>query len=65
MKKAAVLHRASKSFPTTASSGCFVRSTVRFSVNLYVVDRVHLTISAQLLKVAMSVKGRLLEGGAP
>jgi hypothetical protein len=40
-----------------------VAKRVRFSVNLDAVNRGHLTMSSELLKVAMSVKGRLPEGG--
>lgn len=42
----------------------FVENRVRFSVNLDAVSRRHLTISSELLKVAMSVRGRMPEGGA-
>lgn len=41
-----------------------VEKRVRFSVNLAAVTHVHLTISSELLKVAVSVKGRTPEGGA-
>jgi hypothetical protein len=39
-----------------------VAKRVRFSVNLDAVNRGHLAISSELLKVAMSVKGRMAEG---
>jgi hypothetical protein len=42
-----------------------VEKRVRFSVNLDAVNRVRLTMSSELLKVAMSVKGRTPEGSAP
>lgn len=42
-----------------------VEKRVRFSVNLDAVVHGHLTISSELLKVAVSVKGRTPEGGAP
>lgn len=41
-----------------------VEKRVRFSVNLDAVNRGHLTMSSELLKVAVSVKGRTPEGGA-
>lgn len=41
-----------------------VEKRVRFSVNLDAVNHVRLTMSSELLKVAMSVKGRAPEGGA-
>ncbi len=41
-----------------------VEKRVRFSVNLDAVNRVRLSMSSELLKVAMSVKGRTLDGGA-
>lgn len=41
-----------------------VEKRVRFSINVDAVNRVHLTISSELLKVAMSVKGRAPEGVA-
>jgi hypothetical protein len=41
-----------------------VEKRVRFSVNLDAVNRRHLTMSSELLKVAISVKGRTPEGGA-
>jgi hypothetical protein len=41
-----------------------VEKRVRFSVNLDAVGRAHLTMSSELLKVAVSVKGRMPEGGA-
>ena len=41
-----------------------VARRVGFSVNLDAVNRGHLTMSSELLKVAMSVKGRMPEGGA-
>ncbi len=41
-----------------------VEKRVRFSVDLNAVNRAHLTMSSELLKVALSVKGRLQEGGA-
>jgi len=41
-----------------------VEKRVRFSVNLDAVNHGHLTMSSELLKVAMSVKGRTPEGGA-
>jgi hypothetical protein len=41
-----------------------VEKRVRFSVNLDSVNRVHLTMSSELLKVAMTVKGRTPEGTA-
>jgi hypothetical protein len=40
-----------------------VQKRVRFSVNLDAATHGHLTISSELLKVAMSVKGRTPEGG--
>jgi len=42
-----------------------VAKRVRFSVNLDAVNRGHLSMSSELLKVAMSVTGRGPEGGAP
>jgi hypothetical protein len=42
-----------------------VEKRVRFAVNLDAVNRVRLTMSSELLKVAMSVKGRPPEGSAP
>lgn len=41
-----------------------VEKRVRFSVNLDAVTRAHLTMSSELLKVAVSVKGKMPEGGA-
>jgi hypothetical protein len=41
-----------------------VEKRVRFSVNLDAVNHVRLTMSSELLKVAMSVKGRTPEGVA-
>jgi|SRR6185437_7716014 len=41
-----------------------VEKRVRFSVNLEPVTHVHLTISSELLKVAVSVKGHTPEGAA-
>src|ERR1700761_216062 len=41
-----------------------VEKRVRFSINLDAVNHGHLTMSSELLKVAMSVKGRTPEGGA-
>jgi hypothetical protein len=41
-----------------------VQKRVRFSVDLNVVNRSHLIISSELLKVAMRVKGHTPEGGA-
>src|SRR5580704_19580474 len=41
-----------------------VEKRVRFSVNLDAVNHGHLTMSSELLKVAMSVKGRMTQGGA-
>jgi len=41
-----------------------VEKRVRFSVNLDAVNRRHLAMSSELLKVATSVKGRIPEGGA-
>ena len=41
-----------------------VEKRVRFSVNLAAVTHVHLTISSELLKVAVNVKGRTPDGGA-
>ncbi|HXS12497.1 MAG TPA: YfiR family protein [Acidobacteriaceae bacterium] len=41
-----------------------VARRVGFSVNLDAVNRRHLIISSELLKVAMSVKSRMPEGGA-
>ena len=41
-----------------------VEKRVRFSVNLEAVTHVHLTISSELLKVAVSVKSRTPDGGA-
>lgn len=41
-----------------------VEKRVRFSVNLDAVNREHLTMSSELLKVAMSVRGRTPQGGA-
>ena len=40
-----------------------VEKRVRFSVNLDAVNRGHLIMSSELLKVAMAVKGRAQEGG--
>jgi hypothetical protein len=40
-----------------------VAKRVRFSVNLDAVNRGHLAMSSELLKVAMSVKGRMADGG--
>ena len=41
-----------------------VEKRVRFSVNLDAVNRAHLAMSSELLKVALSVKGKMPEGGA-
>lgn len=41
-----------------------VEKRVRFSINLDAVNHGHLTISSELLKVAVTVKGRMPEGGA-
>ena len=41
-----------------------VEKRVRFSVNLNAVNRAHLAMSSELLKVALSVKGKMPEGGA-
>lgn len=41
-----------------------VEKRVRFSVNLDAVARARLTMSSELLKVALSVKGKMPEGGA-
>jgi hypothetical protein len=41
-----------------------VEKRVRFSVNLNAVNRAHLGMSSELLKVALSVKGKMPEGGA-
>lgn len=41
-----------------------VEKRVRFSVNLNAVNRGHLAMSSELLKVALSVKGKMPEGGA-
>lgn len=41
-----------------------VEKRVRFSVNLNAAAHAHLTISSELLKVAVSVKGRTPDGGA-
>ena len=41
-----------------------VEKRVRFSVNLDAVNHGHLIMSAELLKVAVSVKGHMPEGGA-
>ncbi len=40
-----------------------VEKRVRFSVNLNAVDRSGLAMSSELLKVALSVKGKVPEGG--
>ena len=42
-----------------------IQKRVRFSVNLDAVNRSHLTMSSELLKVAVEVKGHLPAGGAP
>lgn len=42
-----------------------VEKRVRFSVNLEAVTRARLTMSSELLKVALSVKGKTPEGVAP
>jgi hypothetical protein len=42
-----------------------VEKRVRFSVNLDAVNRAHLAMSSELLKVALRVKGKMPEGGAP
>lgn len=42
----------------------FVGKRVRFSINLDAVTRAHLTMSSELLKVALTVKGKTPEGGA-
>jgi hypothetical protein len=42
-----------------------VEKRVRFSVNLDAVNRGHLTMSSELLKVARTVKSRTPEGAAP
>ncbi|HEX5284004.1 MAG TPA: YfiR family protein [Bryocella sp.] len=41
-----------------------VEKRVRFSVSLNAVNRAHLAMSSELLKVALSVKGKMPEGGA-
>lgn len=41
-----------------------VEKRVRFSINLDAVNRAHLTMSSELLKVALSVQGKTPEGGA-
>lgn len=41
-----------------------IQKRVRFSVNLDAVTRSHLTMSSELLKVAVEVKGHLPAGGA-
>lgn len=41
-----------------------VGKRVRFSINLDAVNRAHLTMSSELLKVALSVQGKTPEGGA-
>ena len=41
-----------------------VEKRVRFSINLNAVNRAHLAMSSELLKVALSVKGKMPEGGA-
>lgn len=41
-----------------------VEKRVRFSINLDAVNRCHLTVSSELLKVAKNVQGRMPEGGA-
>lgn len=42
-----------------------IQKRVRFSVNLDAVSRSHLSMSSELLKVAVDVKGHLPAGGAP
>ncbi|HTV07847.1 MAG TPA: YfiR family protein [Candidatus Aquilonibacter sp.] len=42
-----------------------IQNRVRFSVNLDAVNRSHLVMSSELLKVAVDVKGRAEQGGAP